>query len=377
MYVCGRTRQLYVDLLTNNTDDGYGVFLWTCVEYPIAMICASGPTLKALFLHFFPSASSTRDYASASSPAPPIGGKFSSRKESFLAGSKKGGSAWSMASLSRGFQSRTDHENETSDEQLEREIAQLQKRNQGWGPYSTTFEIDDGTASSKSAGGFGSQGEDRRAHGQGRDGKKYMTTVTSTELGKAHTTVTTSESREDLPCHVPEYALPMPPTESNPPRSPRPVLSTMTTASWDFQLPTIDLGDLLGRQAAQTHSNFHTQTNTNSTTDTATTHTALTAPTYEPADTARNSTGQSSDRDREKNRTNHHSVVLDPHEWKTSNSPTASEEEEKGSGHGLEHRDSGERSESRVGQSWLEDEEMGTGGLLELAGPPHPVGGGR
>jgi len=317
------------------------------------MICASGPTLKALYQHFFPSASSSRGYASASSPAPPGGGRFSSRKKSFPAGSKKGGSAWSMASLSRGLQSRTDRENDTSDEQLEREIAQLQKRNQGWGPYSTTFEIDDGTSSYKSAGGFGSEGPERSLQG----GKNYMTTVTSTELGKAHTTVTTSESREDLPYHVPEYALPMPPTGSSQPGSPRPVLSTMTTAAWDFQLPTIDLGDLLGRQAVQSQTQAHTQTTT------TTTHPALTTPTSEAFESAPNSTTQSSNR--EKNRTNHNSVVLDPHEWKTSNSPTASEEE-RGSGHG------GERSESRVGQSWLEDEEMGTGNLLNLAGPPHP-----
>jgi len=305
------------------------------------MICASGPTLKTLFQHYFGSSSSSRGYNTASSPAT-VGGRFSGRKKSLPQQSKKG-SAWSMASLSRGLQSRTDRENDTSDEQLEKEIAALQKRNQGWGPYSTTFEIDDGTASYKSAGGFGSEGSDKGLQG----GKNCMTTVTSTELGKAHTTVTTSESREDLPYHVPEYALPMP-VNSSAPTSPRPLLSSMNTAAWDFQLPSIDLGDLLGRQG--NHNLNHTAT-------ASVPPPALTTPTSEAFQSAPTSA------DREQRRTNHNSVVLDPHEWKTSNSPTASEEE-RVSGHGEE------RSESRVGKSWLEDEEAGTGSLLNLAGPP-------
>lgn len=233
----------------------------------------------------------------------------------------KKASGWSIGTLSRNQASGIDHDNELGDEHLEHEIKMLQLRSKGWGPYATTFEIDDGATASG------------RTTAVGDDKINYVTTMTSTEMGKAYTTVTTTESRDNVVSrNVPEYALPMPSSMSVPPTSPR--LGVPVNNSWEFQLAALDVGNALG--GIPEGRNHH-----------------LSLPT--PVDTTQY-------------HANHNSIVVDPAEWKTSNSPTACEKLRLGSRQ-QQQRASDSDTE---GQGWPDDE-----GLLGSPAAPGKRGKAR
>lgn len=278
-----------------------GIYLWTSIEFPIAMICASGPSLKTLFLHVLGRRSESRTGYRPNNP-PTIGKKS-------IGGSRgKKASGWSIGTLSRNQPSAVDNSNELGDEHLEHQIKMLQLRSKGWGPYATTFEIDDGATN-----------ESGRSTAAGDDKMNY-TTMTSTGMGKAYTTVTTTESRDNIasPHNVPGYALPMPSSMST---TTTPRVGTAAgygsppNNSWEFQLAALDVGNALGDG-----------------------HISLPS----PIDT-----------------TNHHashqSVVLDPAEWKTSNSPSASEKLRLESRQQQRASDNESGGEGQEG-AWLDDE---------------------
>jgi hypothetical protein len=291
----------YVDFVTERgkqdpTYYSYGIYLWTAVEWPIAMICASAPTLKALFQHFFGQNSKLRVSDRGKKPT-----SFGGKKPALQ--SQKA-SVWSMASQSRhtASGSRQNHGEEVADEQLALEIRHLQLRDRGWGPYSTTFEVDETSSGNSSHGDVrwskldvgGSDSELRRSAEKSfkHDTKATDSHYTTTELGKAVTVVTTTEHRDETP-PVPQHALLMSLQSTSPfndpPMSPR--LANPASKSWHFELRTIDTRDSLEEHNAR----------------------EIARPVSAGLSTTLSS------------RSNHNSVVLNPFEWRTSNSPVASE----------------------------------------------------
>lgn len=109
-----------------------GTFLWTIVELPVAIICGSAPTLKALFTRFFDSKST------AASPLEVSPGMADHNPQSD--NQQRGAMSTSLlppGSMKYAFSSMSPSD-ATEMSEAEEELRRLRQKNQGWGPYKTT-----------------------------------------------------------------------------------------------------------------------------------------------------------------------------------------------------------------------------------------------
>jgi len=142
----------YRDFLTPAGEDdftwnSFGTYFWTVIEFPIAIICGSGPTLKALFKRF-------RD-GDAKAAAARVGGQHGTPALADLemngnvtqgVGRKTSDQLYSESpvALSASSSNPSKHPSTSTasasaeEAEIKSEIRRLKMKNQGWGPYRTT-----------------------------------------------------------------------------------------------------------------------------------------------------------------------------------------------------------------------------------------------
>lgn len=130
--------------VSDSTWNSWGTLFWTIVEYPVAIICASGPMLKALFKRYFDSSQTDAARTARTAHGTPeltiaptiqrmldeekgLHAQASNVSSSSAPESEGGSASIALEPLEK-----------VSTYELTQEVKHLQKKNHGWGIYRTT-----------------------------------------------------------------------------------------------------------------------------------------------------------------------------------------------------------------------------------------------